>query len=628
MSEWWWWSGEAGPTPTTQHVTLSPLNLGVRLAAPDVRDASEERPVGLTIEAYRGDNHATPAATLTGAKRRGGQIRLSDPGEGHMTLANRHPDRSTVQMLDLIRVMSNGRAIHQWRAQRQSSATRRATAAEEQTVMSGPGALGMWADAPVFPSLGVGRWPIERDRVWSWISPTPIFDHSGWAPATALTTVADAAAGDWASPGFGAEFEGAAYAEVLGPSSGSTDDAPAGICYGRQDFTIAEAGTYGIWTLIDNWGEFYIDGVPITEVRREQGWTTATYVAIGLTAGTHTMAWRTVNDPPTVVGLNPTGAAFAGYFLDAAGTPTTGVPQFYSRDEFARIVEYPSTPPGMTLGRVLHTLLAEWQALGYMLGWELNFTETNDTNGLPWPIGEFATKVGTDGRTFACDELAQTYCDLRAHHGGLVLDAYVYGTGGSDRDLTLVGPTDRDPATANITELSHDRTAARGTAALVLHEGGWTYVDATPDGQTKRGVLIGLGAQPSEHAAQLVATNELVWMSDTQEAITAGFRARNDDEAAPWCADVGDRITVPGWDGEPSAERLLSWTYDEDTHGTVTWAPELKSVRLGDLERHEQALKKMADGTVRGTSRVATPVNAIDTGGPSCCTPEPPWTST
>jgi hypothetical protein len=615
----WWWGAAVAATIDAHPVALNPLALAVLPAPIDVRLASEDRPVGLTAKVFRGTDHRHPVATLTAATERGGQIRLSDAGEGHLTVANRHSDRDTVACDDIVRFELDGRAIHQWVVTDQQSATVREAPADQVTTMAGPGVLGLWAEAPVFPSLGVDRQPVERDRIWSWVSPSPIYDDSSWDAAVELTSgVTDWWNGVSNFPGGLASGLGSFW--IWGRPSDYTW-APPGDCYFRRTFTVATATRYAFFFVADDRARVWIDGV---EQIRSESWDNSNGSLFApqfdLSAGDHTIAVWANNNPGGATN-NPSGVR--GVLCPV--TPTgevSGAPALVTDDSW-KVLSYPASPPGMTVGEVLIGLLAEWQDMGFMTGWDVTFSATHDSQGLPWPVGEFGTKVGTDGRTFLVDELAGTYIDVRASNGGLVLDATVKDTLGTTRTLTLEGPTGRDPATGNLLELSHDRAASRGNCALVLTGLGWQFVDETPDGARRRGVTIGLGAQPTKDAAAYVARGELGWMGTTSEAITAGFRPRNIGERPDRSCDVGDTITVPSWTGTPSAERLLSWTFTEDEHGTLTWAPELKSVRASVIERHEAALKKMADGTVRGTSTVATPTSSIDTADPTCCPPAP-----
>jgi hypothetical protein len=85
---------------------------------------------------------------------------------------------------------------------------------------------------------------------------------------------------------------------------------------------------------------------------------------------------------------------------------------------------------------------------------------------------------------------------------------------------------------------------------------------------------------------------------------------------------VGDVITVPAMAGGTAQERLISLTVNEDDDGMVTFAPEMKDVLLSRAEKFDQAIKKMSDGTLGGTSKVAQPASTITTSaGKDCCPP-------
>lgn len=623
-----------GADVEAQGITPAAPTVSLRLASPDAYLSSDDRPTGLVAKVFRGSDARRPVATLTQARSRKGQMQLSGVGSGELAINNHHADVADVRMDDVVRFEMDGRAVHQWVVAGQRSATMRPDEADEETVSSGPGILALLAECPIYPTRGVGRKPIERDRIWSWVSPAPIYDDTTWQRPYVIATVAEAKQ-VWGYLPFwdGLPDSLASDIDVIGPrwpTSRWTGDyetwqAPGGDWYTRQSFETDVDGNYGFYAVADDKAEVWIDGVQMLSV---DGWQKPTYAEVELSAGSHMLAVHGINESldgqQGGLGQGPTGVAYAAWLLNEGGN-LTGGPVVVSDATAAKIRQY-CDPPGMTFGRVWRLLMAEWQTMDYALGWTHTFTDANDSQGAPWTEREWATKVGTDGRTFLLDECAKAYVDARAHNGGLVLDAAEHSTLGDTRSLTLTGPTDRDPTTANITELSHDLEAARGTTALVLSDVGWTEASVATSGR-KRGVFLSLGAQPSIGAAAELARSELSWMSDTTEAITAGFLPRSTDERPDNAAEVGDRITLPTRSGGTSVERVLSWSFGEDEHGTVTWSPELKSVRLDAIERHEQALKKMSDGTSRGRSSVTTPASQVTTSSTTsrdCCIPSIP----
>ena len=163
-------------------------------------------------------------------------------------------------------------------------------------------------------------------------------------------------------------------------------------------------------------------------------------------------------------------------------------------------------------------------------------------------------------------------------------------------------------------------------ALLVRWYGGWAErVDASSVGTYgRREALLGLGAVQSVEECYRIADQQLAIYQDIRTQITADLVPVDDDDTPYLSFLVGDTITVPDIAGTGTAERVMALTVTEDEDGNVTYAPELKDVILGAQERFAENLKKMADGTIRGDSKVATPVASIDTAGATCCPPAPP----
>jgi hypothetical protein len=161
-------------------------------------------------------------------------------------------------------------------------------------------------------------------------------------------------------------------------------------------------------------------------------------------------------------------------------------------------------------------------------------------------------------------------------------------------------------------------------ALLVRYAGGWHEVTdpAAITTHGRREALLGVGALPSTPEVERVARQQLAHNAAPKVAIAAGYQPRTADELPYLSWAVGDTVTLPGMDGTPRAERVVALTVSEDDDGRVTFAPELADVAMSAIARWEQALKKMADGTLGGTSRVAQPASTIATsGGKDCCPP-------
>lgn len=162
-------------------------------------------------------------------------------------------------------------------------------------------------------------------------------------------------------------------------------------------------------------------------------------------------------------------------------------------------------------------------------------------------------------------------------------------------------------------------------ALLVRWQGGWIETTDT-DGITaagRREAFLSLGAIQSAYEAGVTADRQLAVFADTRSAVTADLEPISTADTPYLAFQVGDTITVPDEAGDPTEERLRALTVSMDEDGNITYVPELRD-RIADLEqRRDQALKKMDNGTLRGQSRVSSPVSSPLPPNP-CCLPTVP----
>ncbi len=332
--------------------------------------------------------------------------------------------------------------------------------AAQITTYDGRGLPALCDRLVVHPALGIGKKPIEEDRALNWTDPA--YDDSAWSTATAIDTVAGAQA-SWGGGGntWDADFPDNTV-DVLGPSTATTTTALPGECYIRQPITVGADGVYRLSGLMDNYGEIYVDSVLVLSIGQTQDGTmtafqTTVAATVELTAGTHTVALRVVNFP--ISGNNPMGAAWVLELLDATGVVLS---QAAGTDAAtAVIVEYPTSPPGMTWTQALNILLDEAAAragsdpLAVANLLERDFTDTDDTASATVPVvADMATKVGTTLLTFL-RELSATYLDfdvnVNTSTGAPRLQVWIKGTRGSTPGVTYERPTDpEDESTGNL----------------------------------------------------------------------------------------------------------------------------------------------------------------------------------
>lgn len=145
---------------------------------------------------------------------------------------------------------------------------------------------------------------------------------------------------------------------------------------------------------------------------------------------------------------------------------------------------------------------------------------------------------------------------------------------------------------------------------MVEYMGGWLEVVDT-DSVARYGraeALLGLGYIANKAEAERVATEQLAIYANRRTAITAELLPRGLPDTPYVGFRLGDVLTVPDIDGTPADERVVGISVSQDSDGEMSYALDLKDTVLEEQERFAQALKKMSDGTIGGTSKVAAPL--------------------
>lgn len=589
--------------------------------------SSEDRPTGLQVKVFRDDlrhpHHviAPNVAGRAGSFGRKWQTRLNDRGSGTLTVLNDGPDRDEIATDDLIRLELDGNTVASFVVDTLDSSTIPAATPTGQppasTVVAGAGPLGYLAYGAVLPSLGWDRKPVQFDRAFGPFDPA--FPDDAWPSAVAYGTYGDAGLTYWqdvlGNP-WPTGWPAWSPAQWAGPPSGTADNAAPGHRWVRKWITLYDDADYMVYFSCDNLGELYWDGFQAVTSKGFQD--TSQSDTIGADAGDHLIGihvWNAPDDGPA--GGNPCGYIFEVWRMEGANP----VERVAWSDGTELLVES-EHPPGMNDGEVLIALLTGAQGEGWLTDLEWTFDAHTDSAGVPWgPPGERTVKVGQDLATVICDEFAATFIDVRMWDGAMVLDAYALDGMGVALDVDLHAATDRsDPSSGNLTELSHTRKAVTASHLMAQYQGGWRKVTAPDFTGRGRVKALGLGSYQSDWEVDVVGLKELERYARVREAVVAGVLPEVLIDAG---ARVGDTLSVPGYDGTPSVERIIGLTWAEDANGLLSVTPELKDLLLQQSERHEQWLNKMAKGAVDGTSGVAQPIALPDTAGPTCCPMEP-----
>ena len=204
-----------------------------------------------------------------------------------------------------------------------------------------------------------------------------------------------------------------------------TSYGPAGICYGRQRFTLASEADMLIQAAFDDEGELWIDGVPVcraTGVYKGQ----CVEARATLSAGSHLAAWWGRN-------LNAlrAGAVYAGWSVTDSMADTC---LFRSDASTCRVLGYPDRQPGFTPTEVIRLGIDEANDRSMLPDVDVlcSFISASDTDHTPLQeVTDISVKAPADSLMTTMLMLGETYLDLGMSATGLELNAWVRGTRGN-----------------------------------------------------------------------------------------------------------------------------------------------------------------------------------------------------
>lgn len=316
----------------------------------------------------------------------------------------------------------------------------------------------------IAPALGDQAKPIEEDAVFDWRSTRYDPADDSWASATEIMSVADAAAGGWPTQPMAAKFDLTTGAQMISDSSGSDIYAARFWRLFYRDITVAESGRHAIELLMDDKGFFGVDGIQQLEVMREDGYQTASFKRLILTAGVHRFWWAVYNfeDPDNPGdGLGPSSLAYNFYKADLQDRPLTGG-QYEISDSTTKVLYVDNDPwPGMTVGEIFADhLLPEADDRGAIPWVSPSFSKPDDSDLAGWDrVAGITTKTGTTNGLQFVDELvaAGRISQWRVRNDGVTFDLFEPGysnrpTPGGDTVLLEPAPVD-DPRSGQLIQL-------------------------------------------------------------------------------------------------------------------------------------------------------------------------------
>lgn len=254
--------------------------------------------------------------------------------------------------------------------------------AERAYEVSGPGLKAWFDDATVYPYGGL-KATSRAERNFNFSSEISTwYDSSQWVNVFDIGKIdATAHYGNKVPENWPPDAKAArwVWASAYAPSM------PFGWSYFRYTITIAEEGSYAIYTAVDDTYVLYVDGEQRADYGNDDtkaGWREASKIELQLSVGTHVIAYaaRNMNTPAT---QGPAALAMAiTKVQDNGDEKTVG----YSQVSGWKVMPYPAQPPGWTAGNILLNLLNEAKARGVWFPNHLTptFTATTDSYGQPW----------------------------------------------------------------------------------------------------------------------------------------------------------------------------------------------------------------------------------------------------
>jgi hypothetical protein len=439
---------------TTLEVAMAGVDHASMVYGPRLSGSAIGPVVPLAVTLHDPNDLLTPVASLDAGWSRQWREELSEPGNASLTVASDDPAVAELQPGRVMRFAVDGNVAFAAIVRERSVALLDQGEEAAQVIkLSGPGTLAVLDTAVVYPTRGLASRPVADDRHWGWFAPG--YDATAWPLVNVIKPLVDAQAeGGWLLP-FAEGFPAVPGIDVIwGP--GDDQDAAEGHCYFRREFFTA-AGDMTIYAAADNRGEIYLDGALIANVETFGRATVTEPIAIS--SGWHTLAAHVWNGPDDgYAGGNPGGFVAAGWLTDAGGN----LRQYaFTTESSWQVLAYPPTEPAITVGQVLSDAIDEAVTRGCLpTAFTATFTATHDSGGNPWPaVTTISTRVGTDLLTFF-RELAGTYVDLWMSPAEWRLSAWRRDERGTDRPVSLHGPTDpTDPTSGNLTVLSYRGTS-------------------------------------------------------------------------------------------------------------------------------------------------------------------------
>jgi hypothetical protein len=149
-------------------------------------------------------------------------------------------------------------------------------------------------------------------------------------------------------------------------------------------------------------------------------------------------------------------------------------------------------------------------------------------------------------------------------------------------------------------------------AMLVRWSGGytWALAQGSIDDYSRREGYLTVAASSRDEAVR-IADALLANRATPDVAVTATLEPTGVGDVPYADFAVGDYIDAPNDAGDVASQRVVAFTVSEDETGNSIFVPELSSLRQVQEQIAQRWLKRMANGTLGGTSESAMPPRLV-----------------
>ena len=366
------------------------------------------------------------------------QDALNDTGSGSLTLQLDDPDVALLVPGTEVRCYMWGDVVFTWEILQKPRIRRYDPGEEAQHTLqvAGRGRSILLDKATIYPPKGLSNAINAQHRIYSFASVD--FPNAGtWGTAWQGTqaNVVDPERASFIE--YTSELEGGeeVVETVIVPAPigwpvpeafwiwGQADTYPTGRNYFRQTFTLTSEQTVAFFVTADNLYTLYLDGTPILgETEFVSCWQEYKRQDMTLPAGTYTVAAIAYNAPWPPEYSNPAGFIFACCVVDRDNEIVSNI---LVSDASWYALPYPDPDPGWTPGQILLDAIGEAQARGSLAGFTVDFTESNDSLGNPWPfLPGFSIPIGNSVLDVLNGLVDQGWVDWRVKPGGKLLQMF------------------------------------------------------------------------------------------------------------------------------------------------------------------------------------------------------------